>query len=314
MPDIVTVGEILVEIMTKEINQTFLQPGELVGPYPSGALAIFADQTARMGGSVGIVSAIGCDDFGKMNIKRLEMDGVDISKVKTIKDKTTGTAFVTYFDNSERQFIFHFSDSAGGQIELTESDEKYIKNARYLHIMGCSIAASETNRNAIHKALKIAVENNLTISFDPNIRPELLNNNKINNVFEDILNHANIILTGKSEICNIAYESDFEFAVKKINKKNVKIIVIKNGKEPVRAYYNGEIIEYKTVCEFKAIDATGAGDCFDGAFIAALSQNLSVSQSLKYATEAGNLSVTKKGPMEGACYKKDIEEFYNKYK
>lgn len=49
MPKIITVGEILVEVMTKEVNQEFLKPGEFVGPYPSGAPAIFIDQVARMG-------------------------------------------------------------------------------------------------------------------------------------------------------------------------------------------------------------------------------------------------------------------------
>ena len=49
MYDIITIGEILVEILTEKTGQVFYRPGTLLGPYPSGAPAIFIDQAARMG-------------------------------------------------------------------------------------------------------------------------------------------------------------------------------------------------------------------------------------------------------------------------
>ncbi len=53
----VNIGEILVEIMSTSIGNGFLQPLELIGPYPSGAPAIFIDQCAKLGGSAAM---IGC--------------------------------------------------------------------------------------------------------------------------------------------------------------------------------------------------------------------------------------------------------------
>ena len=49
MKKLVSAGEILVEIMAQRIGQSFLEPGPLLGPYPSGAPAIFIGQAAALG-------------------------------------------------------------------------------------------------------------------------------------------------------------------------------------------------------------------------------------------------------------------------
>ena len=72
MAKIVIVGEILVEIMATQVGQTFLRPGLYAGPYPSGAPAIFADQAARTGSSVALIASVGGDDFGTLNLERLQ--------------------------------------------------------------------------------------------------------------------------------------------------------------------------------------------------------------------------------------------------
>lgn len=63
MSKIMTMGEILVEIMATQIGQSFRQAGTLVGPYPSGAPAIFLDQVAKLGFACGIIGCVGADDF-----------------------------------------------------------------------------------------------------------------------------------------------------------------------------------------------------------------------------------------------------------
>ena len=78
MYDIVTVGEILAEILTEHTNQEFTSPGILLGPYPSGAPAIAIDQAAKMGARTAIIARVGRDDLGKLNIDRLASDGVDV--------------------------------------------------------------------------------------------------------------------------------------------------------------------------------------------------------------------------------------------
>ena len=64
MKKIVTIGEIVVEIMATERGDGFLEPLSLVGPFPSGAPAIFIDQVGKLGQPCGMIGRVGNDDFG----------------------------------------------------------------------------------------------------------------------------------------------------------------------------------------------------------------------------------------------------------
>jgi tagatose kinase len=115
MARIMTIGEILVEIMATERGQSFRTPDTLVGPFPSGAPAIFIDQVGRLGRPAGIIGCVGDDDFGWLNIDRLRRDGVDTSAIALLADAVTGSAFVTYTETGERHFIFNIALPAASQ-------------------------------------------------------------------------------------------------------------------------------------------------------------------------------------------------------
>ena len=72
---VLTVGEILVEIVATTKGDGFREPQPLVGPFPSGAPAIFIDQIGRLGTPAAIISRVGDDDFGRLNLDRLIADG-----------------------------------------------------------------------------------------------------------------------------------------------------------------------------------------------------------------------------------------------
>ena len=82
MKPVVAIGEILVEIMAILPGKGFRQPIDLVGPFPSGAPAIFIDQVARLGAPCAMIGCVGDDDFGWLNIERLRGDGVDVSAIE----------------------------------------------------------------------------------------------------------------------------------------------------------------------------------------------------------------------------------------
>src|SRR6516225_10228098 len=101
MKSILTIGEILVEIMATEKGDGFLEPVGLIGPFPSGAPAIFIDQAAKFGQPAAIIGCVGADDFGRVNLDRLRRDGVDVEGVRIDPEMATGSAFVRYrFDES----------------------------------------------------------------------------------------------------------------------------------------------------------------------------------------------------------------------
>ena len=178
-PDLICLGELLVEIMRTEVDTPHGKIGaKYKGPFPSRAPAIFINSAARMGKpfnvTTGFIGVIGNDEFGAAVVNKLKRDGVDISQIRITKSKTTGIAFNQYNANGSRKFIF--AAGAAGEISPGDIKEDYFKNVKSLHIMGSGLSISENSREACYKATKVAKKQNpdVIISFDPNLRPEML--------------------------------------------------------------------------------------------------------------------------------------------
>ena len=117
-PAIIAVGELLVEFVSHQKGCELRALSQYSGPYPSGAPAICIDQAARIGASTQIFGAVGADNFGNALLDRLQSSGVETSGISKLTNKTTGVAFVSYFDDGSRTFIFHLNNTAADEIPL----------------------------------------------------------------------------------------------------------------------------------------------------------------------------------------------------
>src|SRR5262245_15598194 len=120
---IICAGEILVEIVATTVGDGFREAQPLVGPFPSGAPAIFIDQCGRIGGAAGMIGAVGADDFGRLNLDRLERDGVDITAISVDPAYPTGSAFVRYRNDGTRDFVYNIGTSAASRFGWTNNVE-----------------------------------------------------------------------------------------------------------------------------------------------------------------------------------------------
>lgn len=297
MSEIITIGEIIVEVMAVEIGQSFIEPGKLKGPFSSGAPAIFINQAAMTGSRSGIIGVVGDDDFGRLNINALDKSGVEVDMIRVDGNSTTGTAFVAYEADGSRDFIFHLKDSAAGRLNATDIKEEYFDGCNILHIMGSSLFNEEI-RAAIKKAVMIAKNRDILISFDPNIRKELMKDQEIKTTLEYIYDACDIFMPSEGELTLFNYKESSQETINNIL-KNKKYIVLKRGKNGCIGYSRDEIVNVEGF-EVEEIDPTGAGDTFGGTFISCLNQGYSFAESLRYANISGALAVTKKGPMEGS--------------
>ena len=144
--EIMAMGEALVEVMRTRVDDPLDKASEFVGPFPSGAPAIFADAAARLGHKVGFIGAVGDDDFGSCLLDRLVADGVDVAHCPRVPDRATGVAFVTYFSDGRRRFLYHIAHAAAGQMPAL--DASYVEQAEFLHICGSSLSVSERMRSS----------------------------------------------------------------------------------------------------------------------------------------------------------------------
>lgn len=316
MAEIWTMGEALVEIMREEVNQPLNETALFRGPFPSGSSAIMISTVARMGHSCGIISGVGKDGFGECILNRLNKDGVDTSKVLVDADGSTACAFVSYDDQGERRFLFHWDDTPATKARMPDVTEPSLKEAKFLHIMGCALTARLSYGWEIINTARAMKAQGTKISFDPNVRTEHLTNpNKSKEAFEMIyavLEMTNIFAPGLDELKLLTGIDDVEEAVKKcFENPDLEILFLKRGSDGSRIYTrDGQVVE-QGLYQVECVDATGAGDTSSGAFLCALLEGKDIKECAEIAAAAGALNVAAFGPMEGKISQKNVQAMRN---
>jgi len=307
MASVWTMGELLCEVMRPEVDTPLDREGVFWGPYPSGAPAIFIDTVARLGHKAGIVGGVGKDDFGKCLIDRLQKSGVDCSQITEYEDGSTGVAFVTYFSDGSRRFLFHFPETPATRPNAPEP-EALGEDVSYYHIMGCSLMAKQSFANEILTLMRKLSQQGTKISFDPNVRPELMKDKAILRNIQEVMAHANVLLPGPAELMMVSGKDSIEDAVKTcFENENLEIIALKDGERGATVFNRNEKISVNAF-PVTVKDTTGAGDCFDAAFICGLLEGKSLTDTLKMAAATAALNVSAFGPMEGDISKANIDK------
>ena len=305
MKMVTTLGEILVEIMSTSRGQSFLKPGTLVGPYPSGAPAIFIDQAARLGQPCGLIGCIGNDDFGRLNFDRLEADGVDVSAIAIHPDAPTGSAFVTYSESGERHFVFNILHSASGRLTITVAAEQLLSRTDHLHVMGSSLFSPRLIEVA-GTAIDRVKGRGGTLSFDPNIRRELPRGSELGTFFDHMLPRCDLVMPSGPELSVLTGVTDEKQAAAALISRGVPEVVVKRGAAGAIHYDRYGATRIAPI-EVEEVDPTGAGDCFDATFVACWLRGMKTEECLRYANASGAHKVLFKGPMEGVASLAELE-------
>ena len=320
MPDLIVMGELLVEVMRAEKGVPHTTVGGIYrAPFPSGAPAIFASSAARMAKgsdlSVGYIGVIGDDDFGQVIVDKLKEDGVEVSQIRKSTNHT-GAAFVQYNLDGSRKFIF--MAGAAGETGPEDIKADYFKGVKEIHVMGSALAISPNSRDAVYKMLEVALASNpdVDISFDPNLRAEMLGIDEILRIVQPVMKVATILLPSGEEAEMLAGVKGEIEACEKIFDvaPRCKVVVLKQGKDGATALTKSAdgTIKKQTVAGFavKEVDATGAGDSFGGAFIVEYIQKKPLGDALRFANAVGALKVTNFGPIPNHT-REDVDKLMN---
>lgn len=299
MAEIITMGELLVEIMRPTENVPLYESDSFRGPFPSGAPGIFISTAARLGHSTAIISGVGRDEFGENILRRLKKDSVDISRVITPEDGHTGIAFVAYTSDGERKFLFYMDNSPCVKAKAPENFSGF-EDTKYMHIMGCSLMADMNFAREIVKTMNMLKSHGVKISFDPNVRLEMVKDDSVWGILREVMNNASVFMPGVSELKFFMNEQDIDKAIAKaFESPALEVLVLKDGSRGSRIYSRKGLEVTQPIYKVVQADATGAGDSYDGAFISGLVEGKSLADAAKMGAAAGALNAAAFGPMEG---------------
>lgn len=311
MNRIMTLGEIVVEIMAAGRNQRFNTPGWLLGPYPSGAPAIFIDQVAKLGGDCAIVACVGDDDFGRLNVDRLAQDGVDTRHIHKLELETTGSAFVAYDGHGDRGFIYNIKNAACASLGPSLVDADVLADCALFHVTGSSLFSTRVIE-AAQKAVDEVKSSGGRLSFDPNIRKEMLTDADMHDALHYIAERADILMPSEGEITALTEAENEADAIRERLAGGADEVIIKKGAAGCTYHDRDQTIEMPGLT-IREVDPTGAGDCFAATYVALRQQGVEISAALRYANAAGANAACFQGPMEGTATRQHLDHVMRRY-
>lgn len=307
--DLLTFGEALVEVMRVESDQPLDRPGSFIGPYPSGAPFIFAAQAARLGARTMAVGCVGDDAFGRCLVNQLRRDDVDLRGLHIVSHHATGVAFIAYHADGSRDFVFHVVQAAAGQLNPDMLDESFFEGLRCLHVSGSSLSVNDNVLKTGLRALELAQKAGAKISFDPNIRPQLMPVERARDVFKPFVMAADVILPTAEEVSSLTGISDLNTAVLSwLASKPERVVVVTDGANGCTVFTQAGT-QHIPGFAVREVDPTGAGDSFDAGFLVRWLEGDSPAEAARFANACGALAVMEQGPMAGAKSVKEVQTF-----
>ncbi len=176
----------------------------MVGPFPSGAPAIFASATARLGIPTELCAVLGDDPFGRLIRDRLELDGVDVSGVVIHPKRPTAVAFVAYRSTGERSFVFHVREAAAAKLRPSDLGDRP-EHANWLHISGSSLALGPSLAGTTIQAVRRAKLAGKRVSVDPNIRAEASSRSVMTSI-RSVVRQADVVFSSEGELDALGFD------------------------------------------------------------------------------------------------------------
>ncbi|SEM02407.1 2-keto-3-deoxygluconate kinase [Roseovarius azorensis] len=279
--DILCLGEPILEF-----NQ---QPDGRYLPGHGGDTSNCAIAAARQGARVGYLTHIGADAFGRSFMDLWRAEGVDTSTVREVEGGQTGIYFVTHGPEGH-EFSYFRAGSAASRMTPADLPRAALEGARILHVSGISQAISESAADTVFAAMQIVRAAGGRVSYDSNLRLKLWPLARARAVIHAGMAMADIalpgledaeLLTGLSDPDTIA---DFYLAL------GARIVALTLGPQGTLVA-TPEARKRVPGRPVQAVDATGAGDTFDGAFLARLVAGNDPFAAARYANAAAALAV-----------------------
>ena len=285
-PEILSLGEAMVEFNAPGPSG----PGTTFVQGCGGDTSNAAVAAARQGARVGYLTAVGADVFGDALLSLWQREGIETAHVKRRPDAPTGIYFVTHGPEGH-SFIYYRAGSAASRMTPADIPEAAVVGARVLHVSGISQAISATAEATVGHAVALARRHGVKVAYDPNLRLQLWAPERARSVIRDTLAHADIVLPSLDDARFLAGRERPETIVDLCLESGASLVALKLG---VAGCLVATADERRRLPGYRvnAVDATGAGDTFNGAFLARLVAGDTPLGAATYANAAAALSTT----------------------
>lgn len=318
--DVVALGELLIDFTENGLSE---QGNPLLEANPGGAPCNVLSMLQKLGDKTAFIGKVGNDGFGHLLTKAVLEHGIDTTGLVYDNDVHTTLALVLKKENGDRDFAFYRNPGADMNLKEEEVDESLIASSSIFHFGTLSLT-DESVKNATQKAVKVAKENGLTITFDPNLREPLWRS--LEEAHEQVawgLQQADVVKISDNEITWFTGMDNYDEGIAFLQKEypNLKLICLSMGGDGSKAVYRDIHVAYPAFLQEATIETTGAGDTFCACMIHTVLENgidhldeEKLKEMLKFANAAASLVTTKKGALRVMPTKEEVETFIENFK
>jgi fructokinase len=313
MPDVLTLGELLIDFVADRSGVT-LGEAERFLKAAGGAPANVAVGLRRLGVDAGFVGKVGDDPFGRWLADVLRRDGVELSQLRFDDAARTALAFVSLTAGGERDFLFYRHPSADQLHRAEELDLDAIARAGILHHGSISLI-QEPSRSATFAAIDAARAAGATVSYDPNLRlPLWQDEGAAREGIRSAWHLAHVIKISDDELSFLTGSRDLAAAPSLLHDQ-LRLLLVTLGNGGV-AWFAGDRSGRVPGFEVETRDTTGAGDAFVAGVLAALDatpdlteDEAALEEALRRANAYAALTTTRSGAIPALPSAEELERF-----
>ncbi|AZK46604.1 sugar kinase [Paenibacillus lentus] len=309
--DVVTFGEPMAMFYANE-------PGELhkalsFSKAMAGAECNVSVGLSRLGHSVGLVTKLGEDNFGRFITETLNQENIDTSNVKFTNEHRTGMLVKSKVLTGDPVVEYFRKNSAASTLNLADFDNDYFASAKHMHVTGIFPAVSKSCHEFAMHAIDFMRSKGKTVSFDPNLRPSLWPDTEtMVQAINGLAARSNWVFPGISEGKQLTGHDKPEDIADFYLERGVSLVVIKLG--PEGAYF--KTADQEGYAEgFKVeevVDTVGAGDGFAVGVISGLLEQLPLKEAVRRGNAIGAINIMSPGDMDGLPDRDKLHKFMNR--
>jgi 2-dehydro-3-deoxygluconokinase len=299
---VVTIGESMVLLQPMSTGPLAYAP--LFTRSIAGAEANVAIGLSRLGRKVRWIGRVGNDPFGDIILSTLAGEGVDISMAERDPQYPTAVYFKEFKRYGDPNVYYYRKGSAASRLSPEHVKPEWFEGARHLHVTGITPALGQHTADAVKESMVQARQMGLTVSFDPNLRRKLWDDELARQTLLSLIPYCDLFLPGLEEAEFLLGERTEEEYGTEFRAMGPKAVVIKLGERGAVGFVAERVLRADPYPISRVVDTVGAGDAFAAGLLSGLldadwEDAETFESALKTANTLGALATQFNGDWEG---------------